>query len=285
MDPHSQFPPSPREMYMYRPPQSGAPPQSNGHSGRSTSPSRGRPPPTLPERKPETQLGNRMSSSRSSMSSRGSVTSDISSPPPSPGYAQTEPTPYPHSAAVSSAPGKRYQENKPFSYAAGLGLPKLAQQHPITMEVSMRTREASPQNGRHAKSEALTAAADYARFSAGDDQVFQDQTNGPAIYQRINGSRDNRTCSTPEGLLGGRIEQVQEGSTNGKYSEGIYGKFVQPGSAGQHRPKLTYVPPPVVPTVQESKPSTEPNAQQLLVNQIQQQQIVQQYQYYQDYPQ
>uniref|UniRef100_A0A0B7AAE6 Uncharacterized protein n=1 Tax=Arion vulgaris TaxID=1028688 RepID=A0A0B7AAE6_9EUPU len=49
MDPSHNFPPSPKEMYMYRPAQ-----QVNGHKVQSPSPSRGRPPPVLPERKPET---------------------------------------------------------------------------------------------------------------------------------------------------------------------------------------------------------------------------------------
>ncbi|XP_012942995.1 myosin-IIIa, partial [Aplysia californica] len=77
MDPSRQFPPSPREMYNMQ--RGGHPMPLNGHM-RSASPSRARAPPTLPERRPDTQLGN-----RNSTSSRTSASSD-GTPPSSPGY-------------------------------------------------------------------------------------------------------------------------------------------------------------------------------------------------------
>ncbi|XP_055868349.1 ras-associated and pleckstrin homology domains-containing protein 1-like [Biomphalaria glabrata] len=243
MDPHSHFPPSPREMYMYRPP------QLNGH----TTPTKERPLPTLPERNPETQLGKRMSSTRSSKSSRGSISSDKSSPPPSPGL------PHHHHQTMISSPGsshppqlslaskKSYQDNKPFSYGVSVLNPKQAAHLQSAGETVLRSREASPHNGRHVKSETLTVAEDYARFVHHEDSLFQEQ-NGAGIYQRLNCGRD-RSASTPNGVTGARNSYEEEKNcvspTSASHSEGIYGKFVQPGN--QHRPKLTYVPPPVVP--------------------------------------
>ncbi|XP_059141524.1 uncharacterized protein LOC131929382 [Physella acuta] len=127
-------------------------------------------------------------------------------------------------------PGKqRYLENKPFSY----GVPSIKQ----TCEMVVRSRESSPHNGRHTKSAVLSSASDYARFAHNEE-------NGQG-YPKVNGSRD-RSASVPDEYHEVKAEYVQENIYDSRYSEGIYGKFVQPGS--QNRPKLTYVPPPVVPT-------------------------------------
>ncbi|KAH9490723.1 hypothetical protein Btru_032895 [Bulinus truncatus] len=289
MDPNSPFPPSPREMYMY------SPPQMNGHS----TPTKDRALPTLPERNPETQLGKRMSSTKSSKSSRGSISSDRSTPPPSPGsphlhqkyppagspQVATHHSPHPHQQQQhqqqQQQQAKRaYQENKPFSYAVGILNPKQAAQlhHGAAgAEDVLRSRDASPHNGRHqVKSETLTVAEDYARFMHHDDSVFQDQAE---IYQRINGRE--RAVSAPNGVSGSRGSYGEDkGSippTNGSQPEGIYGKFVPPGN--QSRPKLTYVPPPVVPPLMEANPASDLSSQQQQLKQQKvygQQQLIQQ---------
>ncbi|BFZ06684.1 hypothetical protein BsWGS_09723 [Bradybaena similaris] len=230
MDPTHNFPPSPREMYMYQPPQ-----RLNGHKV-SPSPTRGRPPPVLPERKPETQLSNR--ASRPSLSSLDSASFDVASPPHSPGY--------PGSRQLHHGQA-HYPDSKPFSYAAAINSQQTAQKqgvHEDSTKVKVH-RDHSPRSQRgnvvsegHANVQGYVHADDYAA------------QNTATIYQRID---RNRTVSSSDTLMSSG-QDCYESDTFHSYdsfgqSEGIYGQFVQPSNGSHHRPSLTYVPPPVVPTL------------------------------------
>uniref|UniRef100_A0A0B7ACG7 Uncharacterized protein n=1 Tax=Arion vulgaris TaxID=1028688 RepID=A0A0B7ACG7_9EUPU len=193
------------------------------------------------------QLGNR--ASRTSVTNRGSASSDISSPPDSPGYAGQgqyglqHPTGHTH-----------YQENKPFAYVTGVNAQQTVKVHNLT-EANIKgrmERDASPHNRRGSRrSEGNGSSSDYQRLAHDDDDSVSDLQNDGTVYQRID---RNRIASTPDSYITGEQSYHQSGSfqagNNFRQSEGIYGQFVEPSSSGQHRPSLRYVPPPVVPGLQ-----------------------------------